>query len=153
MRVSDASGAVMQGVTVHAMSQATGVALHTVTDDTGLYRFESVVPGLWEVSFAGAGFDTAQKTVQLNAEPVVFNVTLGMSASAQAGAQGGQQTPPMPNLPDMPQPSAQPAPQVAPEPSGEESADPKALLARGPVSFIEEARNTLHAYIWKSPLH
>ena len=142
--VKDTSGAVMPGVTVHAMSHATGVALHTVTDNTGLYRFETVVPGSWEISFAGKGFETAQKVVQLDTEFAVFNVTLGIGASAQGGAQGGQPTPQMPNMPNMPQAGAVPAPQLPQELTEEEMNDPKALLAH--LRMLEARIVTLETY-------
>lgn len=157
--VKDSSGTAMPGVTVHATSQATGASLSAVTDSTGQYRFESVIPGTWQVSFAGNGFDTVDNTVQLKAESAVFNVTLGTAALAQAGAQRNQQNPPMPNMPNMPNtptPQAQPsAPHgnvsteefaVAPgtELTEEQVSDPKALLAY--IKMLEDRVRILESY-------
>lgn len=40
--ISDPSGAIVKGAQVTALDQATGVALHTVTSEAGLYSFVSL---------------------------------------------------------------------------------------------------------------
>ncbi|MGA7288602.1 MAG: carboxypeptidase-like regulatory domain-containing protein, partial [Terriglobales bacterium] len=55
--VSDASGAIVKGANVTALSQATGVTVHTVTSDAGLYSFVSLNPGLYIVTGSQKGFE------------------------------------------------------------------------------------------------
>ena len=59
--VKDTSGAVLPGVTVEAMSLATGaVASSVVTDGSGTYRFPGLRPGKYEISAKLQGFTTAK---------------------------------------------------------------------------------------------
>ena len=53
--VKDTSGAVVPGVTVEARSSA-GAVLSTVTDTSGVYRFPSVLPGVFDVNASLQGF-------------------------------------------------------------------------------------------------
>src|SRR6476646_6174594 len=53
--VKDSSGAVLPGVTVEAKSPSSGV-LSTTSNETGNFRFPSVLPGTYEVSASIAGF-------------------------------------------------------------------------------------------------
>ena len=53
--VTDASSAVLPGVTVEAKSGA-GAVLTTVSDGSGAYRFPAVQPGTYEVTFTLQGF-------------------------------------------------------------------------------------------------
>ncbi|MGB9074161.1 MAG: TonB-dependent receptor [Terriglobales bacterium] len=55
--VSDSSGAVVNGAQVTALNHATGVALHTVTSEAGLYSFVSLNPGLYVVTASQKGFE------------------------------------------------------------------------------------------------
>jgi hypothetical protein len=57
--VKDASGAVLPGVTVEARSGGSGV-LSTTTNETGNYRFPSLLPGVYEVSANLSGFKAAK---------------------------------------------------------------------------------------------
>src|SRR6185295_19762653 len=57
--VKDASGAVLPGVTVEARSSGSGV-LSATTNETGNFRFPSVLPGTYEVTANLAGFKTAK---------------------------------------------------------------------------------------------
>lgn len=57
--VTDASSAVLPGVTVEAKG-ATGQSLTTVTDGAGVFRFPSVQPGNYELSFTLQGFSPKQ---------------------------------------------------------------------------------------------
>ena len=60
--VRDASGAVLPGVTVEAASPALLEKVRTtVTDGTGLYRLENLVPGTYTVTFALSGFVTVRR--------------------------------------------------------------------------------------------
>ena len=125
--VKDTAGIVMPEVTVQATNQASGKTLRTATDNSGRYRFEDIVPGSWNVSFSGNGFDTSDKTVQLDKQSVAFNVTL--ATSALAAAQGGQQMPPMSGMPGMAQPSAEPVPQTDEGLTEAQMSDPRAVFA------------------------
>src|SRR5262249_12848348 len=55
-RVSDSSGAVLAGVTVTAINQATAVAQESVSGDSGDYVFPQVSVGVYRVEFDHAGF-------------------------------------------------------------------------------------------------
>jgi hypothetical protein len=57
--VKDSSGAVLPGVTVEARSGGSGV-LSTVSNESGNFRFPSVLPGTYEVSANLAGFKPAK---------------------------------------------------------------------------------------------
>ena len=60
--VRDASGAVLPGVTVEAASPALLEKVRTaVTDGTGQYRLENLVPGVYTVTFSLAGFSTVRR--------------------------------------------------------------------------------------------
>jgi hypothetical protein len=59
--VKDTSGAVLPGVTVEALSLATGaVASSVVTDGAGVYRFIGLRPGKYEISAKLQGFTTTK---------------------------------------------------------------------------------------------
>jgi carboxypeptidase family protein/carbohydrate-selective porin (OprB family) len=127
--VKDSSGAVMPNVSVRATSVAAGTTVEATTDSEGRYRLDNVVQGSWKVVFAGTGFETDEKPLDVKAETAVVNVTLGMTASAQGGAPAGQQMPPMPGMPNMPAAGAAAAPQPSEELTEQDVSDPKALLA------------------------
>lgn len=55
-RISDSSGAVLAGVTVTIVNQATGVAQENVSNDSGDYAFPQVPVGVYRVEFDHAGF-------------------------------------------------------------------------------------------------
>src|SRR5512145_177138 len=60
--VRDASGAVLPGVTIEAASPALLEKVRTtVTDGTGLYRLENLVPGTYTLTFALSGFVTVRR--------------------------------------------------------------------------------------------
>lgn len=69
--VSDPSGAVVNGAQVTALNHATGVALHTVTSDAGLYSFVSLTPGSYVVTASQKGFErVAQDNVLVTVDQV-----------------------------------------------------------------------------------
>jgi len=69
--VSDPSGAVVNGAKVTALNHATGVELHTVTSDAGLYSFVSLSPGLYVVTASQKGFEgVAQDNVLVTVDQV-----------------------------------------------------------------------------------
>ena len=58
--VKDAQGGVLPGVTVEAKNQNTGAAISTVTDGSGVFRFPSVAPGVYDVTATLAGFQSGR---------------------------------------------------------------------------------------------
>ncbi|MGO9637990.1 MAG: carboxypeptidase regulatory-like domain-containing protein [Terracidiphilus sp.] len=76
--VSDPSGAVVNGVKVTALNRATGVTIHTVTSDAGLYSFVSLNPGLYVITASQTGFESfTQNTVPVTVDQVTtVNIAL-----------------------------------------------------------------------------
>src|SRR5438552_5461947 len=56
--VSDATDAVVPGVTVKATNNATGVVTTVQSNSAGVYNFASLLPGLYKVSAESPGFRT-----------------------------------------------------------------------------------------------
>ena len=79
--VSDATAALVPGVTVTATNNDTGVVTTVITNEAGAYNFASLLPGVYKVSAALPGFQTKTFTdVQLgNAERLRLNFTLSVS--------------------------------------------------------------------------
>ena len=79
--VRDATGAVLPGVTVTAVHEATGNTFEAVTDGTGAYRIP-VRAGAYRLTAALAGFATVTRTglELLLAQEAVVNFELGVSA-------------------------------------------------------------------------
>ena len=59
MKIKDAQGGVLPGVTVTATSPAQIGALTAVTNEAGIYRFPSVPPGEYRLAFELAGFQSS----------------------------------------------------------------------------------------------
>ena len=59
--VTDASGAVVSGASVELLNVATGVTRRSQTTESGLYRFDAVDLGSYDLSVALAGFSTYRK--------------------------------------------------------------------------------------------
>jgi Carboxypeptidase regulatory-like domain len=76
--VSDPSGAILSKAQVTALNHATGVALHTVTSEAGLYSFVSLSPGLYLVTASQVGFESvAQDNVLVTVDQVsTANISL-----------------------------------------------------------------------------
>lgn len=83
--VSDPSGAIVKGATVTALNHATGVALHSVTSEAGLYSFVSLNPGLYLVTASQKGFESvAQDKVLVTVDQVTtLNITLQLGNVAE----------------------------------------------------------------------
>jgi hypothetical protein len=75
-RVTDAQGAVLPGVTVTATSASLIQPQTTVTSETGNYRFPAVPPGVYELTYELAGFNTLKRSG--------VSITLGFTASINA---------------------------------------------------------------------
>ena len=81
--VSDASGAVLPGVTVEASSPALIEKVRTaVTDGTGQYRIVNLPPGTYVVTFTLTGFSTVRR----EGVDVSINVTSNIDAELRVGA-------------------------------------------------------------------
>src|SRR5687767_2570222 len=82
--VTDASGAVLPGVTIRAVHDATGNAFETVTDERGTYRLPVRVGGI-RVTMMLAGFNNQSRTVDLLVgQTAVVNVELSLSSIAES---------------------------------------------------------------------
>src|SRR5262245_4724467 len=79
--VSDATGAVMSGVAVTAVSSATNQVRQAVTNDTGNYSLPYLVPGIYDIRVESAGFKAAtRKGVELQVGAVArfdFRLEIG----------------------------------------------------------------------------
>jgi hypothetical protein len=76
--ITDPTGAVVSGAKVTALNRATGVTLHTVANEAGLYSFVSLNPGLYVVTASEMGFESvAQKNVSVTVDQVTtVNIAL-----------------------------------------------------------------------------
>jgi Carboxypeptidase regulatory-like domain/TonB dependent receptor len=81
-RVSDSTGAVVSGVTVTLVNDATGVSRNTKTNETGDYTFIEVTPATYHVEYTLQGF---KKDVHTNVVLEV-NQVLTLNATLQPGA-------------------------------------------------------------------
>src|SRR5437867_5652618 len=81
-RVSDSTGAVVTGVQVTLINDATGVSRDTKTDQSGDYTFVEVAPGNYRVEYALQGF---KKNVRANVM-LEINQVLTLNATLQPGA-------------------------------------------------------------------
>jgi hypothetical protein len=83
--VYDPSGAVIGGVDVTAVHDATGVTFTQVTNEAGLYSFPSIAAGAYTVTVEIPGFKTAKRTgITMNVgTPSVQNFTLEVGGSEQ----------------------------------------------------------------------
>ena len=82
--VSDASKALIPGVTVTATNTGTGIASTTVSNESGAYSFPALQPGAYRLSAQLPGFQTQTLTgVQLGgAQQVSLNFVLEVAAAA-----------------------------------------------------------------------
>jgi hypothetical protein len=81
-RVSDSTGAVITGVQVTLINDATGISRDAKTDQSGDYTFIEVVPGNYRVEYTLQGF---KKNVRANVV-LELNQVLTLNATLQPGA-------------------------------------------------------------------
>ena len=84
--VSDASRALIPGVTVTATNTQTGIVSSTITNETGAYNFPSLQSGVYKVSAELSGFQTqTYNDVTLGvSQQVRLNFTLQVGTQAQS---------------------------------------------------------------------
>src|SRR5881628_3339833 len=84
--VSDSSGAVLPGVTITATNNATGIVTTVLSNESGVYNFASLLPGVYKISGQLPGFQIQTYTdVQLgNAAQVRLNFTLRVASQAES---------------------------------------------------------------------
>jgi len=75
-RAADASGAILPGVTVTAVSPSMIGAQTQVTNENGSYRFPAVPPGVYSLTFELAGFSTVKRDG--------IQISLGFTANVNA---------------------------------------------------------------------
>jgi hypothetical protein len=90
--VKDAQGGVLPGVTVTATSPAQPGALTAMTNEAGIYRFPSVPPGVYALSYELAGFSSVKRdgirvTLGFNAQ---VNVELGVATLQETVTVSGE---------------------------------------------------------------
>ena len=64
-RITDASGAVVPGVSLVLQNLSTGIEQSTATNRHGLYRFSAIVPGTYSLTASASGFRDAESLVQV----------------------------------------------------------------------------------------
>ncbi|MGA8270932.1 MAG: carboxypeptidase regulatory-like domain-containing protein [Candidatus Sulfotelmatobacter sp.] len=84
-RVADPSGAVLAGVKITLVNEATGISRDALTSDSGDYTFVEVVPGTYTVQFELTGFKkNVQKSVIVDVNQVVtLNSALQIGGSQE----------------------------------------------------------------------
>src|SRR6266567_5981589 len=81
---TDASGAVIQGVTVTVINSDTGVTNKFVTNSDGLYDTNSILPGNYTIEFSKAGFATFKRgPIPLQVGIVTVDATLKVGSSTE----------------------------------------------------------------------
>lgn len=83
--ITDTSGAVVPGATVNATNVNTGVKRTTVTNSTGYYRIENLIPGQYTLSAEAKGFQRAVRTAftLVVAQTATINLTLRVGSVTQ----------------------------------------------------------------------
>jgi hypothetical protein len=85
-KVTDSSAAVLPGVTVTIASPAMMGSRDTVTNETGTFRFISITPGLYAVTFEIPGFATVKRPdIQVGAGfTATLNITMQVAGLEEA---------------------------------------------------------------------
>lgn len=82
--VTDSTGAVILGASVHVVNQATGVAVDTKTNNTGFYEVPELFTGTYVVTITAKGMKTATQTLELLvSQDAVVNATMTTGAVTQ----------------------------------------------------------------------
>jgi hypothetical protein len=82
--VTDPSGAVIPGASIHVVNKATGVAVDTKTNAVGFYQVPELFTGDYVVSVSAPGMKTSNQTIELLvAQDAVINAALTAGAVTQ----------------------------------------------------------------------
>jgi hypothetical protein len=81
--VTDATGAVLPGTTVQAVSEATSQSLSAETDSTGRYLISHVRPGIYDISINATGFSQFHETNVVVEVGLVTTVDVKMAVASQ----------------------------------------------------------------------
>jgi hypothetical protein len=84
--VSDATGAVLPGVSVTLVNEQTGLGRATTTSETGFYRVPALEPGLYRVTVALDGFRPVEHAgvAVKTSEEATLDVTLALAPVAES---------------------------------------------------------------------
>jgi hypothetical protein len=82
--VRDSTDAQLPGVVIKIINEATAVVIETVTNEEGLYRASSLLPGTYRVEASLDGFETGvrRSTVQVG-QTLAIDVTLGIGGRSE----------------------------------------------------------------------
>ena len=80
--IADETGGVLPGVSVELRPAGADSSLETVTDGTGVYRFDRVPPGPADITFRLINFSTVRRTVPVTTGTVTANAVMLVAASA-----------------------------------------------------------------------
>lgn len=82
--VIDATGAAVPNANVEARNTGTNVTSRVTTGGTGLYRFENLIPGSYQITVKASGFKTVTQTVDVQLSRTgTLNVTLSPGATSE----------------------------------------------------------------------
>jgi hypothetical protein len=82
--VTDSTGAVLPGASIHVVNQSTNVASDAKTNNVGFYQVPDLFTGTYTVSITASGMQTNQRTVELLVgQNAVINVALTAGAVTQ----------------------------------------------------------------------
>src|SRR5579862_7193842 len=84
-RIADPTGAVLSGVKVTLVNEATGASRDTLSSDSGDYNFVEIPPGGYRLEFEQAGFKKNVRngvTLQVN-QIVTLNMVMQLGAAAE----------------------------------------------------------------------
>ncbi|MBI4486460.1 MAG: TonB-dependent receptor [Acidobacteria bacterium] len=134
-KVTDTSNAVLPGVTVTIASPSMMGTRDTITTATGTYRFVSITPGEYEVTFELPGFATVKRTdVRVGAAfTATLNIQMNLAGLAEAVTVTGAS--PVVDTQATKITTSYSAAALAALPSG--SNDPWAMLAETPAIKME----------------
>ena len=91
--VTDAKGGVVVGASVSLANQTTGLTRNAMTDETGSYLFNNIVPGVYTLAVEMSGFKkhtetaldvTASRTVRVDVSLQVGELTQTVEVAAEA---------------------------------------------------------------------
>ncbi len=82
--VTDVTGAVIPGASIHVRNKNTGVSVNTVSNSIGFYQVPGLLTGTYEVSITSPGMKTSTETIDLLvAQNAVINARLSAGAVTQ----------------------------------------------------------------------